>query len=143
MRRIGVRTAAWAIAAAAYAVLVFIAGSVETPEGSPKYNDKLAHLLVFGGQYLLVSRALGAAGLRRGAQIAVAAAVALGVGAALELWQALLPHRSAELADFVADAAGVLAAVVGEEIVLRVRGRGNVVHQAAGRTRRPCGSNDR
>ena len=34
-----------------------------------------------------------------------------GLGALLEIWQAFLPYRSAELLDFVADAVGALIAM--------------------------------
>jgi VanZ like family len=74
--------------------------------------DKVLHLLAFGGLQLLLVRAL-----RQGPQrlslshknwIAVAGASTLGL--LLELYQATLPYRSAELWDWVADTLGALLA---------------------------------
>jgi VanZ family protein len=122
--RSGARARLWAALSLAYAMAILAGGTAEVPPGIPGYEDKLAHLVAFAGQYLLVARACAAAGAPRGRQISIAFSAALGLGAGLELWQALLPHRTAELADVVADAAGALAAVVAEEIVLAARRRG-------------------
>jgi VanZ family protein len=46
--------------------------------------------------------------------------VALGGG--LELWQMLLPYRSAEFLDFVADAVGALIAVAFTAVVWQLQG---------------------
>jgi VanZ family protein len=121
MARLGLKASLWAILAALYAAAVFVAGSAPTPPSGPEYNDKVLHLLVFGGQYLLVSHARAAAGAPRTRQILAGALVALAIGAALEAWQSLLPYRSADFADLVADAAGVFLAALGEELVRRVR----------------------
>ncbi len=50
--------------------------------------------------------------MSRVAQVALCAGYATSIGGLLELWQALLPYRSAEWLDFVADAAGAAAASV-------------------------------
>jgi VanZ family protein len=88
-------------------------------------SDKLWHFAAFFLFEPFVYHALsylkaGSAPLRRRfASVGLAASV----GGALELWQACLPHRSAEWADFFADAGGaVLAGVLGA-IILWVLGR--------------------
>ena len=82
--------------------------TVSTPSGLPL--DKLVHAAVFGAVLWTGVRA----GLRRGPLVAVLLAHAV----VSEVVQAaLLPGRSGDPADVVADAAGVLLAV------LAVRGR--------------------
>jgi VanZ family protein len=98
-----------------YTVGVFVAGSVPMPDlgdmpGLPW--DKLAHFAIFGGMLLLVMRAnayllpLWAPSRR----LMVGAATASALGGLLELHQAALPARSAELLDWVADTLGVALA---------------------------------
>lgn len=115
------RARTWTAVAIVYAVVLFVGGSIHAPPGGADYDDKLAHLIAFGGQYLLVSRAAAAAGASRQRQVLGGACIAMGLGGCLELWQALLPHRTADIADFIADGAGALAAAMGEEIVRQVR----------------------
>ncbi len=64
-------------------------------------QDKLGHLVVFGGFAALVTAVLRG---RRRALIGALSATAL--GGALELLQALTPYRSAEWLDLLADAVG-------------------------------------
>lgn len=78
------------------------------------YFDKLVHAIMFGGLFASLSfdwyRAGGELTLRRKLAYAVVSVV---VGALVEVCQdALDIHRSAELADFVADAIGVAVAYI-------------------------------
>jgi len=103
--------------AVGYAAGIFYGGSVRPPR-LPRIAelaaDKLLHCLVFAGMQILVLRAVRwewpALGLGR--QIGAAAAISALAGALLEVYQAFLPNRSAELLDFVADVAGILLASV-------------------------------
>jgi VanZ family protein len=102
----------WPALGSALGILVLGSLPMATP-GAQRHSDKLLHALGFGVFAWLTVRAVRAhwpAAGRRGALLAGFAASA-GLGALLELWQALLPYRSAELLDFVADALGALLAV--------------------------------
>ncbi|MBX3181869.1 MAG: VanZ family protein [Polyangiaceae bacterium] len=76
-------------------------------------QDKLGHLVVFAGFAALLTAVLRG---RRRALLGVLGSTSL--GGALELLQALVPYRSAELLDLVADAVG---AVLGAGLVGIVR----------------------
>ncbi|NLE88838.1 MAG: VanZ family protein [Myxococcales bacterium] len=99
-----------------YVLAVFYLGSISTDplaEVSFDWKDKVIHAIVFGGMQLTLARAVRflwpELTIRR---VAVVSAVAATLcGGLLELWQAALPHRTAELLDFLADALG--AAVAG------------------------------
>jgi VanZ family protein len=80
------------------------------PEVFWPWQDKLGHAALFFVQALLLERAVRGrwATARR---IAVAIAVCLLLGAATELRQRSLPHRDADVLDFVADAVGTLGAI--------------------------------
>jgi len=101
-----------------YVLAIFYAGSVEQgPEIQVELvaQDKLLHLVAFFGMQLTMFRAarwkLFELGTGRLALIALALTSA--VGASLEFWQATLPYRSAEFADWVADVLGAgLAALL-------------------------------
>ena len=108
------RKSFWAQVAPAvvYVALIFVGGSVTTlelPAGAQMPSDKLTHFVVFGGLQILVFRAVRwsrpLAGA--GAQNLIAAGLSCAAGALLEFWQASLPHRSAELGDWLADSIGV------------------------------------
>ena len=73
-------------------------------------EDKVIHVLVFGLLATAWLRALPAAMGVRAALIATALTIA--AGAIDELRQAFLPHRSFEVADFLADALGAVVATV-------------------------------
>ena len=74
--------------------------------------DKVWHLVAFGGLAGLMSRAATYFGhdAQRAARLASLAAVAL--GALLEVLQSFTRYRSADWADFLADALGVALAYV-------------------------------
>jgi hypothetical protein len=108
------RNSFWAQVAPAvvYVALIFVGGSADTPElpaaaGVP--SDKLTHLVVFGGLQILAFRAVRWTRplAAPGTQNLIAAGLSCVVGALLEFWQASLPHRSAELFDWIADTVGV------------------------------------
>ncbi len=100
-----------------YVLAVFYLGSSATDplaDISFDWKDKVLHAIVFGGMQLTLARAVRFVWpghtTRRVALVSTAAAILC--GGLLELWQAALPHRSAELLDFVADAVGAAAAGV-------------------------------
>lgn len=99
--------------AAVYVALIFYGGSIRL--AAPPIDvglpfDKVLHLFAFGGMQLLFVRAARYGWPRvRFERHNFGAVVAAGsVGLLLELWQATLPHRSAELMDFLADSLGAL-----------------------------------
>lgn len=69
--------------------------------------DKLAHLLLYGMLGVLVAGAWQSAGRRPAAFVVLAAALL--VGALDEMNQTRIAGRSAELADWIMDAVGILA----------------------------------
>jgi VanZ family protein len=104
------------VPAALYVLAVFYAGTLGQPPlpdvgGLPQ--DKIIHFFTFGLMQVVIYRAvrfeLAELGLDR--QLVVAAVSTSAVGALLELVQAALPHRSAELLDWLADTAGALLAL--------------------------------
>jgi hypothetical protein len=110
-----VRRSFWAQVAPAvvYVALIFVGGSIAAPElpaGAPMASDKLMHFVVFGGLQILMFRAVRWSHplVGPGAQNLIAAGLSCAAGALLEFWQASLPHRSAELADWLADSIGVV-----------------------------------
>jgi VanZ family protein len=92
-----------------YALVVFVACTVPVvpPHGGGVWTDKTDHLAAFVVFEVLVARALRA---QQGLWRAHAGAVVIAAvyGALLEGWQGLLPWRSMELLDWVADACGAL-----------------------------------
>ena len=113
--------------AALYVALLFVGGSIPTPElpqGAVMPSDKLMHLLAFGGMQILMFRAVRWSRLCAAptAQNLLAAALSCAAGALLEFWQAALPHRSAEFADWLADSLGVLLGALLLAVVTRSPG---------------------
>jgi VanZ family protein len=94
--------------------VVFWQGSLPSGPSTAQINDKLAHFIVFGGLAVLCIPfvlAVGSSrGLPRAQQIASSILYATLAGGLLEVWQATLPHRSAEWLDFAADATGAVCA---------------------------------
>lgn len=97
-------------------LVVFWQGSLAGGPKTPGIHDKLAHFVVFGGLAVLcvpVLRAIASTtGLPRFAQMVWCVAYATLMGGLLEIWQATLPHRSAEWLDFLADFGGAAVASV-------------------------------
>ena len=74
-------------------------------------RDLLAHTLAYGALTVLLCGSVGKRGSRASAGLAVAGGLAVGVNAILELAQALVPWRTASLADFAAGLAGTCVAL--------------------------------
>lgn len=92
-------------------LLILVVGSIpQGPPGAQRLNDKLLHFIGFGIVAWLWCRAcrhlFPAASAHRAALRGALASTVL--GALLELWQAFLPYRSAELLDWLADALGAV-----------------------------------
>lgn len=110
--------ARYVLPALVYASVIFVAGSL--PQGPETefvfaFQDKLLHMLAFGGFGLLTWRALRHLwpAKERLWLLVVSLGVGAFVGGALELWQALLPTRSADVFDWLADIAGAACAALG------------------------------
>lgn len=112
----------------AWTALIFIGGSVKLPGPAlapPAIGwDKIAHLLGFFLTQRIAARALrhdlGGKALR----VAVyGGLVSVALGGLLELYQATLPHRSADVWDFVADSIGAGLGVLLAVYASRVEGR--------------------
>jgi VanZ family protein len=98
-----------------YVVAVFVGGSLghSSMEHVPfATRDKLLHFLAFGGMVILVWRAVRFEWprLEPSRHALTAAAISCALGGLLELYQAALPHRSADWGDWAADCLGALAA---------------------------------
>lgn len=95
---------------AALAVNLFYQGAQPYAVGLiPSPWDKLAHLMLFGGLAALAWVALGARGA--GAHLG-AIAIAVAVGLLDEAAQSLLPGRSVDVVDIVADIGGAVFIVL-------------------------------
>ena len=102
--------------ASAYVALVFVLGSMPTGGGPPGVSDKALHLLAFIPLPGLSERAtrLWLSDIALSRRYLISAAFASLLGGLLELWQAVLPHRSCDLLDWVSDTAGAaIGAVLG------------------------------
>ncbi len=112
--------------AALYVVAVFIGGALRhgppLPPTGPLPQDKVFHFLAFGMMLFIVLRALRFVfeELPLVRQIVIGVAVVSALGALLELVQAALPYRDAEVLDWVADTLGALAAAAIAWRVLRL-----------------------
>lgn len=98
--------------AVAYVAAIFVGGSLSGGESYVTMTDKQLHAVAFGVMVPLLARAIRhvrpALGLPF--QLALSAGASSGVGALLEIWQAILPHRDADVLDWVADTIGALSA---------------------------------
>jgi VanZ family protein len=97
-----------------YVIAIFVVGSrPAAPAVARDVSDKLQHAVGFALLAALWCRALRV--LRPTwppSRVALGGLlVSVGVGGALELWQALLSYRTCEFLDWVADAVGALVAV--------------------------------
>lgn len=107
-----------------WALVILVSSSISMPAiAAPANSDKGAHVLL----YLVLGYLAGRALLRgRNPQVWQLLALVLGMlayGALDELHQRWIPTRTADPADWVADAAGSLTGIVAAVIVTRVRGR--------------------
>jgi VanZ family protein len=96
-----------------YFALLFWAGLIplkSLPGPDFELSDKVWHLLAFGGLAGLLSRALTYFGRPALAAARDAALVATALGGLLEVLQSLTAYRSADWADFLADAIGTALA---------------------------------
>jgi len=92
-----------------YLVLIFGLSSIPAdprPQGAPLFIDKVAHFVLYCGFGYLFARSEDG---RRGRglwPLLGAALLAATVGLADEFYQGFVPHRSREIADWLADLAG-------------------------------------
>jgi VanZ family protein len=100
----------WA-AVVGYASLIFYLSSLENPlpQLTPHLSDKALHAVEYGGLALLVAAALLASGVRARRAVGIAILAASLYAGTDELHQSLVPGRSCELADWIADTLGALA----------------------------------
>jgi VanZ family protein len=110
----------------AYALVVLVACSVPiaVPRQGGLWTDKSDHFVAFLIFEILAARALQDRALRSGApsrlrRHGLAIAISALFGALLEGWQGLLPWRSMELLDWVADVLGALLGAAIHCAVLR------------------------
>lgn len=98
--------------AALYVTAVFVGGSLSGGETYVPLSDKQIHAIAYGVMVPLLFRALRF--VRPASTItellAASATFSSVLGALLEVWQAFLPHRDAELFDWVADTVGAVIA---------------------------------
>ena len=100
----------------AYVGVIFYTGLVRVPR-LPEVvgfipTDKLLHALVFAGLALLLARAERTFWLQMStrARLTIAVFAASFVGALLEVCQSIVPYRSAEFLDWLADTLGAICA---------------------------------
>lgn len=106
------RLALWGPVAAYMAAIFFLSSQPSLPRVAPAVSDKQAHFVVYAGLATLTCRALAGgsfAGLTAGRAVA-AVALASAYGVSDEAHQALVPGRSTEVGDWVADTLGAVAA---------------------------------
>lgn len=101
-----------------FTYVIFVRGSAPAEPDAIQVNDKLAHAVVFMALALCCGPLAAHVWIRgrrvgKGSAfpfIAACAGYSMLVGAALELWQSNIPHRTADIWDWVADAAGAVVA---------------------------------
>jgi len=105
----------WRGAAAVWAGMIFVSGVVPTrsvvravSDGHETLTTTVAHFMVYAVLGFLLGLALGGwrTDFRR---LALALALAVALGGAIELIQGPLSYRDAQLADFIVDVAGAAA----------------------------------
>ncbi len=105
----------WRVVALVWAGIIFVSGVAPTEgvvhaisEGHDSLTTTAAHFMVYAVLCFLLVPALGGWSIdfRR---IALALALAVALGGAIELIQGPLPYRDAQLADFLVDVAGAAA----------------------------------
>ena len=98
-----------------WAAAIFAVSSLPHPPLPPREGiplDKPAHFVEFGVLGLLLARATHAGKAPRLAILLLAAALGIAYAALDELHQSFVATRSSEWGDFLADAAGVVTAVI-------------------------------
>ena len=97
----------------AYMALIFALSAMSSPPSPGPINDKVLHFGFYGGLAAVTLRATSGGRLTgiTWTVIAAAWAIATAYGATDEFHQAFVPHRSADLADLVADSLGAAVAV--------------------------------
>jgi len=106
---------------ALYVALIFSLSSIRRPPPTPGLlaEDKLLHLIEYGGLGLLLARAVWAHGLRRDLTILFTVAGGSLVASLDELYQLTVPGRVGDLVDVVADVVGVVLAMLGYALLAR------------------------
>lgn len=114
----------YVVPVAVYVVAVFVMGSLGPESVRNMGPDKLLHGAVFGVMVPLLGRAIRyfAPHLSAAVVLASSALLALALGGLLEVHQLLFTRRSAEVADFVADALGILLAGTILWLIVRAAG---------------------
>ncbi len=116
-----------------YVVVIFWLGAAHVSVPLPQSflsPDKIAHFVAFGLLAVLLLRALRYEfpSITNGRAVIASVALSSLLGALLEAWQALFPHRSLELADWIADTLGaMLAGSVAALWLRRRRSRGGAM----------------
>lgn len=97
-----------------YVVAIFVGGSLSGGETYVPLTDKQLHAIAFGAMVPLLVRAVGFVrpAFSLPVRLVVSAGLSSALGALLEIWQAILPHRDADVFDWVADTIGAVVAVV-------------------------------
>ena len=94
----------WRVLGRALVVVMLVLALLPAPQvvGAVPFGDKIGHVLGFAALMLWYAQIYG--GARERLRCALGG---VAFGLAIEILQALTPYRSAEFADFVADALGV------------------------------------
>jgi len=105
----------WRVAAAAWAVAIFVSGVLPTEsvvkavsEGHDTLTTTAAHLAAYALLGFLLGVALGGWRVEPG-RLALALALASALGGVVEVVQGPLPYRDAQVVDFLVDVAGAAA----------------------------------
>jgi VanZ family protein len=119
----------WRVAAVAWAVVVVVSGVVPTQsvvhavaQGRDGVLTSAGHFAAYTILAFLLAVALDDWRLSRRAVLG-AAALAISLGAAIELVQAPLPYRDCQLGDALVNAAGAALGLALFSVVARARGR--------------------
>ena len=118
---------AWRIAAAALAAAIVVLGVLPTQDAVEAVSGGRDDLITTAGHFasyavfaFVVAAALGGWRATR-RTIVGSAALAVSLGVAIELVQALLPYRDCQIADALVDAGGAALGLVVFSVVVRAR----------------------
>jgi VanZ family protein len=111
----------WLLPAIAYAALIFYLSSQPNPLPllTHRVSDKLLHLVEYAAFATVTTWGLSHVGLGTGRAARWAALLGSLYGATDEVHQRFVPHRSAEVGDWVADSSGALLGALLAWLVLR------------------------